>query len=48
MFWDESNETWERLKRKTEVEKIENVNKIKAYRLRKNQYSKKQKEKQKC
>ena len=34
MFCDEANETLERLGRKIEAEKIENVNKIKAYRIR--------------
>ena len=34
MFCDETNETLERLGRKIEAEKIENVNKIKAYRIR--------------
>ena len=34
MFWDETNETSERLGRKIEAEKRENVNKIKTYRIR--------------
>ena len=47
MFWNETDEIFERLGRKIEAQKIENVNKIKAYGIRINQYNMRQKEKEK-